>query len=102
MESDVLASARKQILFLPHAIQQMSRADRMITTADVKAVIFDGKIIELYEDDPRGRSCLMLHMPNERAVHVVCSPKEDYLAIITAYLPSSTMWNATFNQRVKQ
>jgi hypothetical protein len=24
---------------------------------------------------------------NNRAVHVVCSPKDEYLAIITAYLP---------------
>jgi len=28
-----------------------------------------------------------------RPVHVVCTPKEDYLAIITAYIPSMEEWD---------
>jgi hypothetical protein len=27
-----------------------------------------------------------------RPIHVVCSPKDDYLAIITAYLPDEEQW----------
>ena len=35
----------------------------------------------------------MLGFCNEgRAIHVVCAPKEDYLAIITAYIPDKTEW----------
>ena len=57
-------AARKKNLFLPHAIRQMSRLDRVI-------------------------SCLILGIDLEgRPVHVVCSPKPEFLAIITASPPS--------------
>jgi len=36
-----------------------------------------------------------------RPVHVVCAPKDDYLAIITAYIPSLDEWDATFKKRKK-
>ena len=31
--------------------------------------------------------------------HVVCSPKEDYLAVITAYLPSEDEWDSDLRTR---
>ena len=34
-----------------------------------------------------------------RSVHVVCAPKEDYLAIITAYIPSADEWEADLRTR---
>jgi hypothetical protein len=34
-----------------------------------------------------------------RAVHVVCAPKEEYLAIITAYIPSMDRWQDDFLTR---
>ena len=43
-------SASKKILSLPHAIRQMSKPDRMITTSDIRAVIYTGEIIEDYVD----------------------------------------------------
>jgi hypothetical protein len=38
----------------------------------------------------------------ERAVHVCCAPKEDYLAVITAYLPDEHEWSEDFRVRVKR
>ena len=32
---DIRDAARTRLLFLPHAIRQMSRADRMISSAEV-------------------------------------------------------------------
>jgi hypothetical protein len=34
-----------------------------------------------------------------RPVHVVCSPKDDYLAIITTYLPDEREWTDGFKKR---
>ena len=56
-------------------------------------------MIEDYPEDARGQSCLMLATPEGRAVHVVCSPKADYLAVITAYLPDPGHWSADFRER---
>ena len=92
--------ARKRVLFLPHAVAQMSRPDRMISTADVREVIAHGRLVEDYPDDPRGHSCLVLgYGSGKRPIHVVCAPREDYLVIITAYLPSDEEWEHNFMKR---
>jgi len=36
-----------------------------------------------------------------RTIHVVCAPKKDYLAIITAYIPKEEKWEADFRCRRK-
>jgi hypothetical protein len=97
---EVLQAAQKRLLFLPHAIRQMSRPQRMISSNEVEVVVKQGELIEDYPSDPRGHSCLMLGFGGGgRAVHVVCSPKDDYLAIITAYLPDPAQWSEDFRRR---
>jgi hypothetical protein len=94
--------ASVRILFLPHAVRQMARPERMIRPLEVRGVVESGQIIEDYPNDPRGHSCLMLGFGDEnRPVHVVCAPKEEYLAVITAYLPDADEWHADFKVRRK-
>jgi hypothetical protein len=97
---EIRASAAKQILYLPHAVRQMSRPDRMITPAEIEAVIATGEAIEDYPDDPRGHSTLLLGRGDgARPIHVLCSPKSDYLAIITSYLPDPARWSDDYRSR---
>ena len=99
----VRKSAKKKILFLPHAVRQMSRSNRMISISELRHVVEDGELIEDYPEDVRGHSCLILGYDEEgRPIHVVCSPKEDYLAIITAYLPDPNQWEDNFTKRKKK
>lgn len=99
----VRSSAAKRVLFLSHAVRQMSRPDRMITTTEVRSVIATGVVIENYPNDPRGPSCLLLGRgTGDRPIHVVCSPKPDFLAIITAYLPDRDRWSDDFRMRTKR
>jgi len=103
-ELDILTlvrrSAAAKVLYLPHAIRQMSRPDRMIAGSEVRAVIAGGEVIEDYPEDPRGHSCPLLgHGELGRPIHVVCAPKQDYLAIITAYLPDEEIWEDDFRAR---
>lgn len=96
----VREAAKKKILFLPHAVRQMSHVERMISTTEVRQVVERGKLIEDYPEDARGHSCLILgHGNNSRPIHVVCAPKDDYLAIITAYLPDPPLWEDHFKKR---
>ena len=98
--ASVRRSAEKRIIFLPHAIRQMGRPDRLILTTDIRLVIFEGEVIEDYPEDERGHSCLMLGIDTAgRAIHVVCSPKNEYLAIITAYLPDEDFWSDDLRSR---
>ena len=90
----------QRLLFLPHAVRQMTRPERMISPTEIKKVISDGEIIEDYPDDPRGHSCLLTgEGSGGRTIHLVCAPKEEYLAIITAYIPSEEDWKEGFKER---
>lgn len=101
MLMQVRAAAGKRLLFLPHAVRQMTRPERMIDTKEIEAVVAKGELVEGYPEDPRGQSCLMLGFGDRgRPVHVVCSPKSAYLAIITAYLPDAAHWTHDFRARV--
>jgi hypothetical protein len=95
----VRTAAAKRVLFLPHAIKAMAHPTPIISRSEVEATINRGEVIEDYPEDVRGHSCLMLAVPEGRAVHVVCSPKADYLAVITAYLPEPAHWSPDFRER---
>ena len=72
----------------------------MITPNEVRMVVEQGDLIEDYPEDARGHSCLMHGKGfGRRSIHVVCSPKEDFLAIITAYLPSEGVWERNLRIR---
>jgi UV DNA damage repair endonuclease len=96
----VREAAAKRILFLPHALSQMNSPERMISTEEVRTVLFHGEVIEDYPEDARGHSCLMLGRgEGRRLVQVVCAPKSGYLAVITAYLPSPSEWELDWRTR---
>lgn len=70
--------------------------------AEIHQVITTGEVIEDYPEDARGHSCLLLGFGIEgRPIHVVCAPKEQYLAVITAYLPHQNEWGKDYRSRVK-
>jgi hypothetical protein len=96
----VNAAARKKLLFLAHAVRQMSRQDRMISVQEVRRVVSRGEIIEDYPEDARGHSCLILGTGEAgRKIHEVCAPRAEYLAIITAYVPETREWDSEFRIR---
>jgi hypothetical protein len=75
----------------------------MITAPDVRNVVERGELVEDYPEDARGHSCLILgYGAGGTPIHVVCSPKGDYLAIITTYIPSLEEWEHGYKQRKKR
>ena len=100
----VRRAAAQRILFLPHAVRQMARPERLISVAEVRRSIEEtGEVIEDYQDDVRGHSCLILGTGEEgRLIHVVCSPKDEFVAIITAYVPSADDWDKDFKTRISR
>ena len=96
-------AAQKRILFLPHALDEMNAPQELITLEEVHAVIFEGEVIEDYAEDVRGHSCLMFGSGlNGRPIHVVCAPKNEYLAVITVYLPNERRWAADWRTRKRR
>ena len=102
IQDRVREAAAQRVLFLLHAIRQMNKPERMISAAEVRATVLHGDVIEDYPEDARGHSCLLVgETAPDRFVHVVCSPKEEYLAIITAYIPDAAEWDEPRRQRRK-
>ncbi len=97
---EILKAAQNRILYTRHALDQMNKPDRLISMKEVKSVVIMGEIIEDYPEDPRGHSCLLAGKGAEgRPIHVVCSPKKEYLAIATAYVPNREEWDVNFRVR---
>jgi len=72
----------------------------MIAVDEVQSVVMSGEVIEDYPEDARGHSCLMLGFDRGGSpIHVVCAPKLDYLAIITAFHPNPTEWRPDWRTR---
>jgi len=99
MKQKIISSANRKILYLPHAVKQMSRPDRMISADEIRDAVLYGEIIEEYPEDQRGESCLVFQSEENRIIHVVCAPKPEYLAIITVYVPSPDQWSSDFKVR---
>ncbi len=98
----IIEASEKKVLYTLHALQQMNKPERMISKDEVREVIKNGEIIEDYPGDNRGHSCLLSGKTTlKRIVHVVCSPKPDYCAIITAYIPTEDGWKEGFKRREK-
>ena len=78
----------------------MTRPDRMIEPIEVREVVMQGELIEDYPEDMRGHSGLIHGKgKHQRDIHVVCAPKEYFLAIITAYIPYRDEWEQDFRTR---
>jgi len=93
LHNEVMSAYKKKVLFTSHAMKQMNSSERMISREEVVETILEGQIIEEYLDDPRGKSCLLCCCTSSgRTIHVVCAPKDEYLAIITAYIPVPFKW----------
>jgi len=100
---EIRQAAKARIIYSAHALDETTAEDELITTAEVRDVVFYGDVIEDYPEDKRGHSCLMFGVPEKRRpVHVVCAPKEEYLAIITTYIPSLEKWENDFKTRRKR
>ena len=90
----------KRKFYTVHALNQMNQSERMISKDEVHENIENGEVIEEYKNDIRGYSCLICGKTmEERFLHVVCAPKDEYLAIITAYIQDPMKWEEDMKTR---
>jgi len=61
---------------------------------DIKDSIFNGKIIEKYQDDPRNPSCLVFGFDRKGIpIHSLCAfLKSGKIRICTVYIPDDDKW----------
>ncbi len=72
--------------FSKHGDQE--RQNDNLTVIEVEEAIFNGIIIEQYEDTGRGESCLVAGFTmTGKPIHAVCGRRGDWAVVITVYIP---------------
>jgi len=67
----------------------VERLNDNLTIIEIEEAILNGKILEDYNDDKRGSSCLIVGFTNNgKPIHIVCGSAENILVIITVYIPT--------------
>jgi len=65
------------------------RQNDNLRIAEVEEALLNGRILEYYENDVRGKSCLVVGFTGKgKPVHIVCGKAEDTMTIITVYIPT--------------
>lgn len=71
-----------------------------LTMVQVEHVLLHSQILEIYANDPRGESCLVLGFtPEAIPVHVVCGRnRARHLLLITVYIPTMPKWKDPYTR----
>ncbi len=87
------------VTFSSHAIRRMF--ERELSRDDVVSAIQQGEIIKDYPDDTPYPSCLIVWFVRQTPVHVVVgrNPEDFSCYVVTAYVPSETLWQPGFRER---
>lgn len=89
---------KEKIRWTNHVVIRLLQ--RNITQSDVKNALFNGEIIEEYEDSYPYPSCLVYGVNfNNKVLHIVCGSNGEELWIITAYYPDNTEWKKDLKTR---
>ncbi len=90
-----------QPMYRLHAIERMF--ERRISEDDVNRILFEGKVIEEYENDQPYLSKLILGFIDQRPIHIVAAEnkEENQTIIITVYEPDRIKWDEKFERRIK-
>lgn len=89
-----------QVFASQHAAERFR--ERGIRMRDIKAALFNGRIIEQYEEDFPFPSCLICGTAFDgKPLHVVMSDEGSTSRIITAYYPDSGRWDKSYTVRKK-
>jgi len=82
-----------------HAHQE--RQEEQITINEIEKILLNGDIIEMYSNDPRGKSCLVAGKIADIPLHIVCGKRENKLLIVTVYRPKQPTWK-DYKTRTKE
>ena len=102
MESDIgniqKTVERDKHRFTLHALERMIERD--IQPVEIKEAISNGEIIECYNEDKYGPTCLIMGKTRQKILHIFCSLNPVW--IITAYNPTlyPDKWDQSFKKRI--
>lgn len=85
--------------FTRHALERLFQ--RAISPLECEIVFKNGKVIEEYLDDKPFPSQLRLGHTGFRTLHIVVAIEENIAHVITAYEPTTAIWDKKLERRKK-
>jgi hypothetical protein len=86
--------------FSKHGDQE--RQNDNLTLVEIEEALLGGRILEQYEDSGRGESCLVAGFTETgKPIHIVCGRREDWLVIITVYIPRPPKFKTPYERGEK-
>jgi hypothetical protein len=83
--------------FSKHSDQE--RQNDNLTVPEIEEALQRGIILEQYEDVGRGESCLVAGFTDTgKPIHVVCGTRDDWLVIITIYIPKPPKFKTPYER----
>ncbi len=78
--------------FSSHAEEE--REAERIFISEIESALINGGIVEVYSNDPRGSSCLVLGYGEQGCpIHIVCGKTQSgKLRVVTVYIPTLPKW----------
>lgn len=69
------------------------RLNDELTVNQLEQALMNGEIIEYYQSDTRGESCLVYGVCDDVNTHIVCGKnRQQHLIIVTVYIPNMPKW----------
>ncbi|HEY83847.1 MAG TPA: DUF4258 domain-containing protein [Chloroflexi bacterium] len=70
-----------------------------MTIEEVEEALRTGRVLEQYADTGRGESCLIAGFTeNGKPIHAVCGKSEDWLVIVTVYIPTPPKFKTPYER----
>jgi hypothetical protein len=80
-----------------HGDQERQNDNLLIS--EVEEALLNGKILEMYKDTGRGRSCLVAGFTDEgKPIHIICGKRGAQLVIITVYIPKPPKFKTVYER----
>lgn len=88
---------KEEYYFSSHGDEE--RQNDNLTIGEIEEAIFNGRILEHYEDTGRGESCLLAGFSNNgKPIHLVCGQRKDWLVIVTVYIPTPPKFKSAYER----
>lgn len=93
-------ATKNEYYFSKHGDQE--RQNDNLTLTEIEEALLTGRILEQYEDTGRGESCLVAGFTKTgKPVHIVCGKRENWLVIITVYIPRPPKFKTLYERGEK-
>lgn len=78
---------------------EQERQNDNLAIEEIEEALINGIVLEQYQDDIRGKSCLVAGFTNSgKPLHIVCGEFEGDLAIITVYIPTPPKFKTPYER----